>query len=185
MLIDYLEANEQHFPNHSLQFSSEFETFREKKYCSCISSFSWSEVFSFQNENFCFLAASTLNGFVVIWKITLHSKTNLSFIIYDVFCTKWTNISYLTWLRNINCSTFQSKDSVSLVVSKIEGQICCRTKPFLSDDNNSTTWDNCLKKLIWEEEDRLAPRLDLDYFIYVFRVLCSKCVSKLLCLLIE
>ena len=163
LLIDYLQANNQHFPSHSIDSSSEFETLREKKYCSCITCASWSDVYGFEEERFCFLAVSSLNGFVIIWKFNLSDKANLIPVIDDVFFTNWNHVLSITWLRNISNTTYKSRFFVSLAVSNSEGQICCRTRSLSRLGLNESNWNDCAKKLIWEEEDMLAARFQVFY----------------------
>ena len=159
-LIDYLVTNSDNFPNFEMkQGESEFEVYREKKHTSCINNMAWSDIYTFLNQQFCYLAASTLNGFIVIWKFFVNDEKQFNPQIVDIFATKWTNVAKIAWLRNVSNDFQQDGKTLGLVMSNCEGKVSCRRR-FLTLTSDCD-WTNCLKANLWDDEDRLAARYSM------------------------
>ena len=156
-LVDYLQANSEHLPNFEVKSGvSEYKVFREKCHSSSINNIAWSDIYSFLNQRLCYLAASTLNGYIVVWKFLLDNDNQFNPQIVDFFSSGWTNVADIAWQKDISNQFQPDNKALGIVVSNCEGQILCR-KRLLSLTGDST-WTNCLKGHLWEEEDRLAAR---------------------------
>ena len=154
-LTNYLKLHSNSFPNHQLdENASEFEILRDQKYCASINNIAWSDAYDVMNERFCILAASTLNGFIVMWKFNMNDDKEFNPEIIAVFASDWVNVAQIAWLQDPSDSFVEKDKAISLAISSNEGQIRCRrlSMPHTFD------WLNCMKVNLWEENDKLAPR---------------------------
>ena len=157
VLDEYLVSNDRYFPDHSISDTySEFERHREIKHSACICCMSWSDTYDNEEEKICYLAACTLNGFIVTWKFSFCGNEIRSPVISDTFYSNWSNISDITWLKDVDINSHTSKPFLGLAVSSCEGQICCKAQSISFTDKSN--WKNCVETVLWNEQDRLCPR---------------------------